>query len=113
MRQLNAELEARVEARTAELRQAEEALRQAQKLESMGQLTGGVAHDFNNLLTPIIGSLDMLQRRGAASEREARLIEGALRSAERARLLVQRLLAFARASHSSRLRSIWLDWFIG
>jgi PAS domain S-box-containing protein len=75
---------------------AEEALRQSQKLESMGQLTGGVAHDFNNLLTPIIGSLDMLQRRGVGSEREQRLISGAVQSAERAKTLVQRLLAFAR-----------------
>jgi signal transduction histidine kinase/CheY-like chemotaxis protein len=80
----------------SELEKAEEALRQSQKLEAMGQLTGGVAHDFNNLLTPIIGSLDMLQRRGAADGREQRLIEGALQSAERARTLVQRLLAFAR-----------------
>jgi PAS domain S-box-containing protein len=73
-----------------------EQLRQSQKLESMGQLTGGVAHDFNNLLTPIIGSLDLLQRRGVGGEREQRMIDGALQSAERAKTLVQRLLAFAR-----------------
>ncbi len=81
---------------TTERRQAEEALRQAQKLEAMGQLTGGVAHDFNNLLTPIIGGLDMLVRRDVGGEREKRLINGALQSAERAKILVQRLLAFAR-----------------
>lgn len=80
----------------AELELAQEALRQAQKMEAMGQLTGGVAHDFNNLLTPIVGSLDLLQRKGLGSEREQRLIDGALQSAERARTLVQRLLAFAR-----------------
>ena len=79
-----------------ERRQAEEALRQSQKLEAMGQLTGGVAHDFNNLLTPIIGGLDMLHRQGVGSERQRRLIDGALQSAERAKTLVQRLLAFAR-----------------
>jgi PAS domain S-box-containing protein len=75
---------------------AEEALRQSQKMEAMGQLTGGVAHDFNNLLTPIVGSLDMLQRKGLGSPREQRLIAGAAQSAERAKTLVQRLLAFAR-----------------
>ncbi len=75
---------------------AEEALRQAQKMEAMGQLTGGVAHDFNNLLTPIVGSLDMLQRAGLGGPREQRLIAGAAQSAERAATLVQRLLAFAR-----------------
>jgi PAS domain S-box-containing protein len=75
---------------------AEEQLRQAQKMEAMGQLTGGVAHDFNNLLTPIVGSLDMLQRKHVGGEREQRLIAGAAQSAERAKLLVQRLLAFAR-----------------
>jgi PAS domain S-box-containing protein len=83
-------------AREAELAAAQDALRQSQKLEAMGQLTGGVAHDFNNLLSPIIGSLDMLTRRGVGSERERRLIDGALQSAERAKTLVQRLLAFAR-----------------
>ncbi len=79
-----------------DLKLAQEALRQSQKMEAMGQLTGGVAHDFNNLLTPIVGSLDMLQRKGIGSERERRLISGAAQSAERARTLVQRLLAFAR-----------------
>ena len=83
-------------AREAELAAAQEALRQSQKMEAMGSLTGGVAHDFNNLLTPIIGSLDMLVRKGIGSERERRLIDGALQSAERAKVLVQRLLAFAR-----------------
>jgi signal transduction histidine kinase len=73
-----------------------EDLRQSQKLEAMGQLVGGVAHDFNNLLTPIMGSLDLLRRRGLRDEREQRLIDGALQSAERAKTLVQRLLAFAR-----------------
>lgn len=81
---------------TTERRKAEEALRQSQKLEAMGQLTGGVAHDFNNLLTPIIGTLDLLHRREIGGERERRLVEGGLQSAERARMLVQRLLAFAR-----------------
>jgi PAS domain S-box-containing protein len=78
------------------LAQAQAALLQAQKLESMGQLTGGVAHDFNNLLTPIMGTLDLLARRGIGGEREQRLIRGASQSAERAKTLVHRLLAFAR-----------------
>jgi signal transduction histidine kinase len=83
-------------AREAELAAAQEALRQSQKMEAMGQLTGGVAHDFNNLLTPIVGALDMLQRKGLGGEREQRLIAGASQSVERAKVLVQRLLAFAR-----------------
>ena len=96
LRQLNECLEQRVAERTEELQKTQEALRQSQKLEAMGQLTGGVAHDFNNLLTPIIGSLDMLHRRRAGDDRTNRLIDGALQSAERAKTLVQRLLAFAR-----------------
>jgi PAS domain S-box-containing protein len=83
-------------ARQAELEQAQEALRQAQKMEAMGQLTGGVAHDFNNLLTPIVATLDRLQRHGLGGERERKLIAGAALSADRAKTLVQRLLAFAR-----------------
>jgi signal transduction histidine kinase len=88
----NAQLRQEIEERRA----TEESLRQAQKMEALGQLTGGVAHDFNNLLTPIVGSLDMLQRNGVGSEREQRLIAGAMQSADRAKTLVQRLLAFAR-----------------
>lgn len=80
----------------SELAVAQEALRQSQKLEAVGQLTGGVAHDFNNLLTPIMGTLDMLQHREVIGDRELTLIETALRASERATTLVQRLLAFAR-----------------
>ncbi|MCX7178210.1 MAG: PAS domain-containing protein, partial [Proteobacteria bacterium] len=93
---LNETLEQRVEAAVSERELVQSALRQSQKMEAMGQLTGGVAHDFNNLLMPIIGGLDILQRRVGNSERDLRLIEGALQSAERAKVLVQRLLAFAR-----------------
>ncbi|MDQ2764208.1 MAG: PAS domain-containing protein [Pseudomonadota bacterium] len=93
---LNSNLEQQVLDRTSQLIASEAALRQSQKMEAMGQLTGGVAHDFNNLLTPIIGSLDMLMRRGLGNERERRLIDGALQSADRAKTLVPRLLAFAR-----------------
>ena len=86
----------RARAREAELQAAQEALRQSQKMEAMGQLTGGVAHDFNNLLMPIIGGLDMLLQRDLGSARDRRLVDAALQSAERAKTLVQRLLAFAR-----------------
>lgn len=96
LRRLNETLEERVAERTRALETTLDALRQSQKLESMGQLTGGVAHDFNNLLTPIVGSLDLLHRRGIGNERERKLIEGAMLSADRAKTLVQRLLAFAR-----------------
>lgn len=96
LRRLNETLEERVAERTRALESTQDALRQSQKLESMGQLTGGVAHDFNNLLTPIVGSLDLLHRRGIGNERERKLIEGAMLSADRAKTLVQRLLAFAR-----------------
>ena len=96
LRDMNETLEERVRERTADLERLHEQLRQSQKMEAVGQLTGGIAHDFNNLLTPIVGGLDILQRRGVGDDRGQRLIEGALQSAERARVLVQRLLAFAR-----------------
>jgi PAS domain S-box-containing protein len=96
LRSLNETLEERVSERTADLERLHEQLRQSQKMEAVGQLTGGIAHDFNNLLTPILGGLDILQRRGVGDDRGQRLIEGALQSAERAKVLVQRLLAFAR-----------------
>jgi len=100
LRQLNdlaADLEQRVEERTAEREEAMAQLHEAQKLETLGQLTGGVAHDFNNLLTPITGALDLLQRKyGHADERSQRLLSNALQAADRAKTLLQRLLGFAR-----------------
>jgi signal transduction histidine kinase/CheY-like chemotaxis protein len=96
LRQANETLEARVDERTREHQSALAQLHEAQKLETLGQLTGGVAHDFNNLLTPVIGSLDLLRRRLPEDEKSQRLIDGALQAASRAATLVQRLLAFAR-----------------
>lgn len=77
-------------------RKAEEALRQAQKVEAIGHLTGGVAHDFNNLLAIVIGNLDLLRRRVPEEPKLMRLIDGAMEGARRGASLTQRLLAFAR-----------------
>ena len=96
LRTANETLEARVEERTREHQQALAKLHEAQKLETLGQLTGGVAHDFNNLLTPIIGNLDLLRRRLKPSDSSLRMIDASLQAASRAATLVQRLLAFAR-----------------
>ena len=97
LNQLATDLEQRVEERTAEREAAMAQLHEAQKLETLGQLTGGVAHDFNNLLTPITGALDILQKRyGDSDERSARLLSNALQAADRAKILLQRLLGFAR-----------------
>ena len=78
------------------LRAAEEALRHAQKMEAVGQLTGGVAHDFNNLLQAILGNLDMLKDKLAGREDLLRHVNFASQAGDRAAILTQRLLAFAR-----------------
>ena len=101
----NETLEARVEERTREHELALAKLHEAQKLETLGQLTGGVAHDFNNLLTPVIGNLDLLRRRLPPKDPSQRLIESGLQAASRAATLVQRLLAFARRQDLS-VRSV-------
>ena len=82
-----------------QLAEATARMHEMAKLETLGQLTGGVAHDFNNLLTPIVGALDMLRRQHESDERSSRLISGAMQAAERAATLVQRLLSFARRQH--------------
>ncbi len=118
LRNLNETLEERVSARTEQLalanqrlqsemferERAEDALRHAQKMEAVGQLTGGIAHDFNNMLTGIIGSLDLMQRyiaNGRADE-IGRFTEAAVSSANRAAALTHRLLAFSRRQSLDR-----------
>ncbi len=110
LRSLNKSLEERVQARTADLaetnaklrseiaqrQKAEAALVQSQKMEAVGQLTGGLAHDFNNLLTAVVGSLDLIRAR-ATDQRVVRLSENALRAAERGSKLTGQLLAFSRS----------------
>jgi len=98
LRELNETLEQRVEERTRELRLAEEALLQAQKMEAVGQLTGGIAHDFNNLLMGISGSLEILGKRIAQGRTSGleHYIVAARDAARRAAALTQRLLAFSR-----------------
>jgi len=95
LRHLNETLEARVMERTAELVEAQAALAQAQKMEAVGQLTGGVAHDFNNLLTVISGGLDMLDRH-QNPERRQRVTEGMRQAVERGAALTRQLLTFSR-----------------
>ena len=94
--QTNAELERRVEERTREREAALAQVHQMQKLESLGQLTGGVAHDFNNLLMVVLGNLNLLRNRVPSDPRLLRLIDGAVQGAERGASLTKRMLAFAR-----------------
>ena len=96
LRQINETLERRIEERTAQLLKGEEALRQSQKMEAIGQLTGGVAHDFNNLLTIIRSATDFLRRRELPEERRRRYIDAIAETVERASKLTAQLLAFAR-----------------
>jgi signal transduction histidine kinase len=81
----------------AERRQAEETLRQSQKMEAVGQLTGGIAHDFNNLLTAVIGNLDMIRSRVQGDGRLQRLADNALEASRRGAKLASQLLAFSRS----------------
>ena len=100
LREFNETLEQRVATEVAQRTRAEDALRQAQKMEAVGQLTGGIAHDFNNLLTVVTGNIDMatraLQKAGDPDPRAQRALGNALKGAERAAALTQRLLAFSR-----------------
>jgi len=93
---LNELLADRVQEALSERDAAQAALTQSQKLEAIGQLTGGVAHDFNNLLTVIIGALDVLQRNPADDVRRERMLAAAQSAARRGEKLTQHLLAFAR-----------------
>ncbi len=92
----NEELESRVEERTREREIALQQLHESQKMESIGQLTGGVAHDFNNLLAVILGSLSLLKKAVPDDPRVSRLLDRAILGAERGATLTTRLLAFAR-----------------
>lgn len=97
LQELNERLESRVHEEVAERTRVEEALRQSQKMEAVGQLTGGIAHDFNNMLAAVIGPLDLLASRFAEGDpRARRYIDMAIDGASRAAQLTQRLLAFAR-----------------
>jgi PAS domain S-box-containing protein len=96
LRSLNETLERRVAERAAELAQTEEQLRQSQKMEAIGQLTGGVAHDFNNLLTIIRSSADLLRRPELPPEKRRRYMDAIADTADRAAKLTSQLLAFAR-----------------
>jgi PAS domain S-box-containing protein len=103
LRTINETLAERVATRTRQLereaeqrKMAEAALLQAQKLEAVGKLTGGVAHDFNNLLTTVIGNLELIGRAVAADERVRKLVTAAERAATRGARLTESLLAFAR-----------------
>ena len=95
LRDLNASLEARVDERTRELAEATENLAQAQKMEAIGRLTGGVAHDFNNLLMAVLGNLDLLGRR-LKEPKHLRYLEQARAAGERGARLTAQLLAFSR-----------------
>jgi PAS domain S-box-containing protein len=93
---INELLAERVDAALAERDEAQAAFMQSQKLEAVGQLTGGVAHDFNNLLTVVIGALDIIERHPEDEKRRVRMLEAALSAARRGERLTQQLLAFSR-----------------
>src|SRR5215469_12266260 len=89
----------RLEGEIAQRQVAEDKLRQAHKMEAIGQLTGGIAHDFNNLLTAVVGHLEMAEARIVRDVHTRGLIQAALRAADRGATLTRHLLAFARRQH--------------
>src|SRR3979411_1032658 len=96
LQRFNEQLELRIKERTRERETALAQLFEAQKMDTIGQLTGGVAHDFNNLLMAVLGSLTLLEKRLPADERSHRLLQNAGQGAQRGAGLTQRLLAFSR-----------------
>ncbi|HXC26583.1 MAG TPA: response regulator [Stellaceae bacterium] len=92
----NTDLEHRVEERTREREAALAQVHEMQKVESLGQLTGGVAHDFNNLLMAVLGNLCLVSKYAADNPKIIRLVDGAIKAAERGANLTKRMLAFAR-----------------
>jgi signal transduction histidine kinase len=94
--QANAELERRVEERTREREMALAQVHEMQKLESLGQLTGGLAHDFNNVLMAVLGNLDLVSRHMPDGVASKSLVNAAIQAAERGATLTKRMLAFAR-----------------
>jgi signal transduction histidine kinase len=96
LRRFNEELELRIEERTRERELALAQLFEAQKMDTIGRLTGGVAHDFNNLLMAVLGSLALLEKRLPEDPQTRRLLQNAIQGADRGKALTQRLLAFSR-----------------
>jgi signal transduction histidine kinase len=96
LRKFNEQLEMRIEERTQEREVALQQLFEAQKMDTIGRLTGGVAHDFNNLLMAVLGSLKLLERRLPDDPQIQRLLQNAIQGADRGKALTQRLLAFSR-----------------
>jgi signal transduction histidine kinase/ActR/RegA family two-component response regulator len=96
LRKFNEELEQRIEERTRERELALAQLFEAQKMDTIGRLTGGVAHDFNNLLMAVLGSLSLLEKKLPEDPQIRRLLQNAIQGADRGKALTQRLLAFSR-----------------
>ena len=96
LRKFNEELELRIEERTRERELALAQLFEAQKMDTIGRLTGGVAHDFNNLLMAVLGSLALLEKKLPEDPQIRRLLQNAIQGADRGKALTQRLLAFSR-----------------
>lgn len=96
LRKFNEELELRIEERTRERELALAQLFEAQKMDTIGRLTGGVAHDFNNLLMAVLGSLTLLEKKLPEDPQIQRLLHNAIQGADRGKALTQRLLAFSR-----------------